>query len=76
MTINSTNPLFVHRLVATPQGEFYILYINPDDPTAGKQFSLNMTEVEVFDHCEIQWPGRYSELDVHRLTQEAQDRLH
>jgi hypothetical protein len=76
MTINSTDPQFVHRLVATPHGEFYILYIDPEHPTARKRFSLNMTIVEVFEHCQTQWPGRYSGSEVDRLAQVAVDRRH
>jgi hypothetical protein len=73
MTI-STNPQVIHRLVATPHGEFYILYIDPGNPAARKRFSLNMTTVEVFEHCQTQWPGRYSWPEVECLAQAALNR--
>ena len=55
---------FRHILVATPGDEFYIRYDDENDPLARKRFSLNMTRAGIIEHCNTQWPGKYSEADI------------
>ena len=42
---------FRHILIAIPHDKYYFMFVDEDDPKAGKQISLNMNRDEVHEVC-------------------------
>lgn len=74
MTSEPESKQFRHFLRATPNGKYYILYVDPEDPAAGSRISLNMTETEVHELCHKQWPSKYSDAEIDERLRTARER--